>query len=399
MKILKPFYYDDFKCVADKCIDSCCIGWTVAIDKTTFNKYRKIKGEFGKSLNNSISRVRKNSNNLMYGKMKLNNYKCYMLDEENLCKVHINLGEDFLCNTCKIYPRMIQKYGNIYERMLTMSCPEVARYLVVTKKKFDFVMEDENLSDLDKEYINDIKHNDKLYELIWSGRSLCMEVAQFNEIEIWKRIIFIKMICDKIQNRINEENYEEVDNLLNILRDEITNINLINSLDNIPSVPDLKANLVHTIIQSTINNGVSNEKFINMINDYNEIIKEDSDSESIFRAIIESEEEFNIFLKEYDNILENLLIYLLYKHFMNTINSKDLNKEINNVIISYVVIKVLLLSRWYKNDKKLKEEDWVEVFYLFSRVVEHNENYLGELYKSMKNIGYDKLSYLTIMVR
>lgn len=399
MKILKPFYYDDFKCVANNCIDSCCIGWTVTIDKKTYNKYRKIKGEFGKSLNDSISRVRKNSDNLMYGKMKLNNYMCNMLDEEKLCKVHINLGEDFLCNICKVYPRIIRKYGNIYERMLTMSCPEVARYLVVTKDEFSFVMEDEKLSDLDKEYINDVKHNDKLYELIWSGRSLCMEVAQFNEIEIWKRIIFIKIICNKIQNRIDEKNYEEVDNFLNNLRDQITNINLINSLDNVQSSPELKSNLIHSIIQSTVNARISNEKFINMINDYNEIIKENSDSENVFQSIIESEKEFNIFLREYDNILENLLIYLLYKHFMNAINSKDLNKEINNVIISYVVIKILLLVRWYKNDKKLKEEDWVEVFYLFSRAVEHKENYLDELYRSMKNLGYDKLSYLTIMVR
>ena len=24
MKVLKPFYYDDFKCIAGDCIDNCC---------------------------------------------------------------------------------------------------------------------------------------------------------------------------------------------------------------------------------------------------------------------------------------------------------------------------------------------------------------------------------------
>ena len=46
MKILKPFYYDYFQCIANKCIDSCCIGWKVDIDKKSYKKYKKVNGEF-----------------------------------------------------------------------------------------------------------------------------------------------------------------------------------------------------------------------------------------------------------------------------------------------------------------------------------------------------------------
>ena len=42
MKVLKPFYYDDFNCIANKCIDSCCVGWNVYIDKNTYKKYKKV---------------------------------------------------------------------------------------------------------------------------------------------------------------------------------------------------------------------------------------------------------------------------------------------------------------------------------------------------------------------
>lgn len=41
MKILKPFYYDDFKCIADKCIDSCCIGWRISIDKESYKNTKE----------------------------------------------------------------------------------------------------------------------------------------------------------------------------------------------------------------------------------------------------------------------------------------------------------------------------------------------------------------------
>ena len=76
--------------------------------------------------------------------------------------------------------------------------------------------------------------------------------------------------------------------------------------------------------------------------------------------------EFNEILNEYNNIMENLLIYLIYKYFMIALYTKNLYREVNNVLISYAVIKMLLLARWYKNNKKLEEEDFIEIFYLFS---------------------------------
>lgn len=49
MKVLKPFYYDEFSCIAGECIDSCCIGWKIDIDKKVIINIKKVKDEFGKS--------------------------------------------------------------------------------------------------------------------------------------------------------------------------------------------------------------------------------------------------------------------------------------------------------------------------------------------------------------
>ena len=35
MRIYKPVYYDDFRCIADKCPDSCCKEWEVQVDEKT----------------------------------------------------------------------------------------------------------------------------------------------------------------------------------------------------------------------------------------------------------------------------------------------------------------------------------------------------------------------------
>lgn len=397
MKVLKPFYYDDFKCIAGDCIDNCCHAeWEISIDKKTYKKYRKLKGQWGNKINNNIGRIRSNISDLRYGKIKLKDKGCSLLDEKGLCTIHANLGVVYLCNTCKVYPREITKLGEIYERNLFMSCPEVARYFVRHKENFYFNMGEEELSDLDKDYIIDKSYDEKLYNLLWDSRSLAMEIIQFKEIEIWKRIIFLKMLTDKVQKLIDEENYENYEKVLNTFRNEITNIDVINSLDKIKFVEDVKFDFIQSIINKS--SQLKRVKYSQLINDYYEMFNATDDKKENLKLLFEKEREFNIFLKDYENILENLLIYLIYGYFMLALYSKDLNKQVNKVVITYSMIKMLLLGRWYKNNKNLTEEDFVEVLYVFSRVIEHNRSFLNKIYEAIKEVGYDKIAYTTILV-
>lgn len=397
MKVLKPFYYDDFKCVVGECIDNCCQAeWEISIDKKTYKKYRKLKGQWGNKINNNIGRIRSNISDLRYGKIKLKDKGCSLLDEKGLCTIHANLGVGYLCNTCKVYPREITKLGEIYERNLFMSCPEVARYFVRHKENFYFNMGEEELSDLDKDYIIDKSYDEKLYNLLWDSRSLAMEIIQFKEIEIWKRIIFLKMLTDKVQKLIDEENYENYEKVLNTFRNEITNIDVINSLDKIKFVEDVKFDFIQSIINKS--SQLKRVKYSQLINDYYEMFNATDDKKENLKLLFEKEREFNIFLKDYENILENLLIYLIYGYFMLALYSEDLNKQVNKVIITYSMIKMLLLGRWFKNNKELEEDDFVEVFYVFSRVIEHNSTFLNKIYEGVKEVGYDKIAYITILV-
>lgn len=398
MKILKPFYYDDFKCIADKCKDSCCIGWTVHIDKKSYNKYKKVKGDFGRFLNDNIARNRKDLNDLAYGKMKLNTNRCSLLSEDNLCNLYINLGEDYLCNTCKIYPRMVRKYGEIYEKYLTLSCPEVARIISSFNNPFSFNLDDEALTDFEKEYISEEKYNNKLYNLLWEARSLSIEIAQFKEIEIWKRLLFIKLVEEKIQNVINTSEYDQADSLINSLRESVIDSRIIESLDEIKRVDKVKLLFISTFLKARSNSGITNNTFFSLLVDFNVLVNDKSEDE-VLELLENKEKEFNEYFKEKDYILENYIVYNLYNNYMKALYSKDLNKEIVRLILSYSVIKVLLIARWSKNDKLLKEEDIIDVLYSFSRVLEHSEKFIEIIYRNIKEAGYDTLAYLTILVR
>ena len=49
-----PNYYKEFKCIADKCEDTCCAGWQIVIDEKALRHYKKISGSFKSRLRRSV---------------------------------------------------------------------------------------------------------------------------------------------------------------------------------------------------------------------------------------------------------------------------------------------------------------------------------------------------------
>ena len=62
MFTIKPDFYDSFKCIADKCTDSCCIGWEIDVDDVAFEKYNKINTPIGENIRSRIIKSEDGSN-------------------------------------------------------------------------------------------------------------------------------------------------------------------------------------------------------------------------------------------------------------------------------------------------------------------------------------------------
>lgn len=124
MKIIAPDYYREFRCIADKCRHSCCIGWEIDIDPDTRAKYRRVAGEFGKRLNDCIEDGEVSCFRLGADE------RCPMLNENGLCDLITELGEDMLCQICADHPRYRSFFTGRTEIGLGMCCEEAARIIL-----------------------------------------------------------------------------------------------------------------------------------------------------------------------------------------------------------------------------------------------------------------------------
>ncbi len=128
MVTITPDYYKEFKCIADKCRHSCCIGWEIDIDDATLQKYNNLKGDFADKLKSNIE-----FENTPHFKLNPNE-RCPFLNNDGLCDIIINLGEDMLCQICSDHPRFRNFYEDFTEIGLGLCC-EAAAEIILTKKE------------------------------------------------------------------------------------------------------------------------------------------------------------------------------------------------------------------------------------------------------------------------
>ena len=124
MKITVPDYYPRFRCIADRCRHSCCIGWEIDIDEDTRAFYRTVEGEFGQELAANIADD--DPPHFRLGESE----RCPFLDGRNLCRIITNLGEDALCGICADHPRFRSFFDSRTEIGLGLCCEAAAELIL-----------------------------------------------------------------------------------------------------------------------------------------------------------------------------------------------------------------------------------------------------------------------------
>ena len=125
MKLYAPKYYQSFRCIADRCEHSCCVGWEIDVDRQTLERYGGLCGGYGDVVKKSISYDGDPHFKLCAGD------RCPHLDDRGLCKIILNLGKGYLCDICREHPRFYN-YTDVAEVGLGMSCPEAARVILAS---------------------------------------------------------------------------------------------------------------------------------------------------------------------------------------------------------------------------------------------------------------------------
>ncbi|MBE6053149.1 MAG: flagellar protein FliB [Clostridium sartagoforme] len=377
MKIRTPDYFDEFKCIADKCEDTCCAGWGIVIDDKSYNNYSSIKGSFGEELRSKI--IKEEGENVF----TLNGDRCSFLNDNNLCRIYSELGGDSLCYTCREYPRYLEEFGNLREVGISLSCPEAARIILSNSEIAKFTLS-ETLEEVNS--YNDINPN--IYINLMQCRTVIYNILQNREIKLIDRCILALAFVNEVQEKIDSNNISSIrnikDNYLSkeFLYDKLKSFQKFNNqleakYENIYSIINIFKDLKH----------LKAEYIEELETPLRYFWKADED----IKLYSELNLSFNDYYKNNEYKFEQIIIYYVYRYFMKSVFDYDAIAKIKFALISFIIIKELSVIRYLEN-KEFLHEDLVDISYKYSRDIEHleeNVEILQELFESRDEFSFE----------
>lgn len=134
MRLIAPDYYLKFRCIADECRHSCCVGWEIDIDEDSLRTYDAVEGELGERLRANIERTEDGAHFIL-GEGE----RCPFLNDKGLCDLIIGIGEDCLCDICADHPRFRNFLSDRTEIGLGLCCEAAGRLILSNKDKMQLV--------------------------------------------------------------------------------------------------------------------------------------------------------------------------------------------------------------------------------------------------------------------
>lgn len=371
MKQIKPTYYDDFSCIADRCSINCCQEWKIEVDKHTKKKWSNLKL---KNENKSIdSYVKKKDGTSIIG---LNEKKeCPFLNDKKLCNLVMQFGDEVLSKTCTTFPRQVKDFGDRTEVALMTSCPEVIDVL-------------QGLEDVS--FIHEEEWKDSLVKV----RTFLMEIVKKQEYTCEKSM----MICFYLLLDLYEK-----ESITDAVIEEYKKQEVMNELSE--AIDKMQFSSRNTLDEN-------NELFLDLAVNYRK--------EQLYTGFLEPiaklaaaycdgdaledieviQKEFGHKFSEYEGLFRNYLITELFNNCLSP--EGDLESMIVQfqwMALEYVIIRHTIFLQWMAAGKReLSYEQVRDSIVIVSRMTGYEEEDIIEyLENSFQDIVWD-WGYLALLV-
>lgn len=339
--------YNDFKCIADKCPDTCCSGWQIAIDDDSYDRY--------KSDGSSLFYDAMIEEDGEYFFSQKDNGDCHFLMENGLCNLICKKGEGYLCNTCDTYPRHIEEFSGVREYSLSISCPVVAKQLLDASHD-EFIFTEKKDEELETEEFEEF--DEELYLLLSEFRKDIVNfiIKDESDIILKKHVIikYMRHIQDNWDNGdiLNINIYQYINNQMDISRilSGIT-IDIVDSRDKLDLFMQLEPLRVEfrDLLYETID-------WLNGIDD------------SIYRVFID---DFKNAFPNWNRYYTNIVLYFINSYMCGAVYDEYIYAM---SVLGFYCADIIMILWTYQYSLSKTNFELSKVLYQFSRELENSND-------------------------
>ncbi|MBQ3103058.1 MAG: flagellin lysine-N-methylase [Oscillospiraceae bacterium] len=337
MRLCTPDYYESFHCIAHLCEDTCCAAWEVVVDEASAERYRACTAPIGEKLRACLHH---DGEDYVF---PLKDGRCPFLRADLLCELHAAIGEENLCRTCALYPRHIEVFGDRKEVGLGLSCPEVARMVMVHETPITFP-----LSTVDEapDFTDDL--DGRLYFSLFTARKTAFAIAQDRSYSVAQRAALLLVFARRIQSLMNRRHIGDILPLAaDFLQEDTRRRALRSCRGGSCTLPDI----------------IKAHRGLEILTDrWQETLDTLAAAPSFGK----------IFGKTHG--YENFLVYWIFRYFLKAVYDRELLWR-----MQWGVSGLALLLLWDSRTETLTDAAQADHMHLYSREVEHCEENIAAL--------------------
>lgn len=365
-----PHYFNQFRCSAAECEDTCCAGWAIMIDEDTLEKYKKLEGTFGNRLRNSID--------WKEGCFLQCNKRCAFLNEDNLCDLHMEAGEHMLCDTCRDYPRHKEEYEGLREGSLSLSCVEAAKIILGCREPVQFYTFEDDEEDEEFENFDYL-----LFTKLMDAREKMIQMLQNRNVDIMIRIACVLELAQKMQDMLDSDEVFKMDEAI----EKFGSMSQMISFQGEMQAQTIRENEYCSIMRKIFRILQKLEVLKDEWPDYVKRAEFTLYGEGQ-RAYEENRQRFqkSVGLRsQYYDVwscwLEQLMVYFVFTYFCGAVYDEKIVSKIQTAVITILLIQELAIAKWREAGEKLDFESFVDIAHRVSRELEHSDLNLDRLEK------------------
>lgn len=357
-----PHYFEQFRCIAAECEDTCCAGWAIMIDDASLERYEKLEGAFGERLRNSID--------WKEGSFCQYNKRCAFLNEQNLCDLHLEAGEDMLCDTCKNYPRHMEEFEGLREGSLSLSCIEAAKIILGCKEPVEFLKMEDDIEDEEYEEFDYL-----LFTKLMDAREKMLQMMQRRDVDIMVRIGMVLRLAEQMQKAVDDNQMFMIDDALEAFgkMDELIDFQQESEQNAIGE--NEYCSHMRKIFRTLYKLEVLKADWPELVKHAEVVLYAEGQ-----RVYEDKRQRFHksIGLKSsnYDVWacwVEQLVVYFIFTYFCGAVYDEEILAKIQTAILATILITELSIAKWSEDGEDLSFEGFVDIAHRVSRELEHSD--------------------------
>lgn len=406
-RLVRPEYTDRFRCIGPECEDSCCVGWVVPVDKASWEKYRSLpEGPLRTLLEASLVLTPDSPNPAHFASIQMPpTLQCPILTEGRLCRIHAELGEEFLCRTCATYPRVVSSIDNLQEKALSLSCPEAARLVLFDPD----LLKPNGESGYQITWDDSPRPERQLLPFFWPIREFVFALLRERGYPLWQRMFLLGSFCRRLTAAARGEADRGIPEVLRDFPAVVATGKLRSAMETIPADLELQLDMVLRLAGLCRDRSMVGPRFIDSIEAFKAGIgatQQATMADLVAHYAAADRQFYAPFFAANPHILENLLANTIFRRQFpfgskdgKIVPEPDPSREFALLATQFALIKGLLIGVAGSHKEQFSAAHVVHTVQSVSKHFEHHPQFLDQVHALLVSEGRDNPHGLTMLLR